>query len=317
MNDLNAVKQVRRSVPAMTPQAERAARDRLLAAARESRPRPGRPRLPRLAWRMATAAVLAVVVGLTWVATREDGTAPVASVRALGERAAGAAEGGPDPGTSRGQWLYIKERNAAPGAYSGYGVDASRRIISELWTSVDGRQVAWYDEKGKLLVQGTHPGLGAADLAEEPVTPESVLDRLRAALARVGPVEPGSGEPPPSVDERLFQAIYQLMGEQALPPKVRAALFRALPTIAGVQVTPDAVDADGRHGVAFSYTGDWARYDLILSPGDYRYLGVYGVSVADRTFTWTGGGVEVPAGTPVTWSARLTTGVVDEPGRRP
>ncbi|MFI7469047.1 CU044_5270 family protein [Nonomuraea sp. NPDC049646] len=319
MDDLNAVRRVRRPVPAMTPQAESAARARLLTAVRTPvrtpvRTAPPRRRPARPVWRLATAAVLAVLAGLGWAATREPEATPVASVQQLSEWAADAAEDAPGPGARGDQWLYVKELNAAPGAYSGYGVDTSRRITSEVWTSVDGKKIAWYDDKGKLLVQYTHPGIGAAELAAEPVTPETVTDRLMAALR---PLDASAGDPPPPMNERLFQAIYQLMGEQALPPRVRAALFRALPAIEGVQVTPDAVDAGGRHGVAFSYTGDWARHDLILSPGDYRFLGTYGVSVTDRTFTWTGGSADVPAGTPVTWTARLGTEVVDEPGRRP
>lgn len=54
--------------------------------------------------------------------------------------------------------------------------------------------------------------------------------------------------PLPSMDERLFQAVYQLMGTQALPPEVRAALFRGLATIPGVSFTEDVADADGRRG---------------------------------------------------------------------
>ncbi|MEV0386669.1 CU044_5270 family protein [Nonomuraea sp. NPDC050643] len=312
MNDLDSVKRLRRSTPTMTPQAEQAARARLLAAMREPAPR----RLPRRrpAWRPAIAAALTVVVGGTWVATREPVMTPVADVRELSERAADAAERSPDPGTRTGQWLYIKELKAAHDKYSGYGVSTSKRVTWEQWTSVDGKKVASFDEKGRLDNQFTHPGIGAAQLAKEPVTPETVLDRLRAVLA---PLNSAGGDPLPAMNELLFQSIYQLMGEQALPPEVRAALFRALPTIEGVTVIQDATDAGGRRGIAFSHTGDWARYDLILSSEDYRFLGTYGESVIDKTFTWTGGKADVPAGTPVTWTAQLETALVNEPGQRP
>ncbi|MFI6509603.1 sigma factor [Streptosporangium sp. NPDC050855] len=121
-----------------------------------------------------------------------------------------------------------------------------------------------------------------------------------------------------SREQRLFQAIYQLMGEQALSPEVRAALFRALPLIEGVTVRPDAVDAEGRHGIAFSHTDDWARYELILSPDDFRYLGTYGVTVADRTMRYTNvDPIFVPAGTPLVLSAQLETHLVDKAGQRP
>ncbi|MEU7895597.1 hypothetical protein AB0B45_22420 [Nonomuraea sp. NPDC049152] len=110
-------------------------------------------------------------------------------------------------------------------------------------------------------------------------------------------------------------AILRLMGGQALVPEVRVALFRALPMIEGVSVKPDAVDAAGRHGVAFVYTGDWERFEIIVSSEDYRFLGTYGESVADRTFPSEKVGT-VKAGTPLVWSAQLETKVVDKPGLR-
>lgn len=86
--------------------------------------------------------------------------------------------------------------------------------------------------------------------------------------------------------------------------------------VPGVSVKQDAVDAAGHHGIALVHTGPWERFELILSPQDYRFLGTYGETVADRTFT-AGQRLEVKAGTPVVWSARLAAGIVDRPGERP
>ncbi|WP_084963815.1 CU044_5270 family protein [Thermoactinospora rubra] len=319
MDELTAVRRLREHIPAMTPEAEEAARTRLLAAVRDKpglaaawdKPRPARP---RLRWRLAVAAALAVLVGTGIVVTRgRPDIAPVAGVRELGERAARAAERGPSPIAHPDQWYYVKELQASParGGY-GYARDLHRREIFEQWISVDGKRVAWEQGSGGLLIQGTHPGIGAAELAREPVTPETVLDRIRQALADV----PEQAEF--SEDQRLFQAIYQLMGEQMLPPEVRSALFRALPTIPGVTVTHDVPDADGRRGIAFSRADGWARYDLILDPSDYSFLGTYGVAVSDRTFHPVNvGPVHVKAGTPLTWSARLDIQIVDKAGERP
>jgi hypothetical protein len=100
------------------------------------------------------------------------------------------------------------------------------------------------------------------------------------------------------------------------PAEVRAALYRALPLIGGVTVRQDAVDAAGRHGVAFAYTGTWQRSEIIVSTDDYRFLGTYGEAVADRTFPSEKVGT-VRAGTPLAWTAYLESGVVDRPGVRP
>ncbi|MFI7700991.1 hypothetical protein [Nonomuraea sp. NPDC049480] len=52
-----------------------------------------------------------------------------------------------------------------------------------------------------------------------------------------------------------------------------------------------------------------------MSSDGYRFLGTYGESVADRTFPSDKVGT-VKAGTPLGWTARLETRVVDQPGNR-
>ncbi|GAA4232451.1 hypothetical protein FHR32_002145 [Streptosporangium album] len=314
---MNTIKDFRRDTPPMTAQAESAARARLLAVARE----PERRRAPRLGRRLgrrlAVAGALAVTVGTgVVVATdRPRAVIPVASVQELGERAAQAAYDDRGQVPNPGQWLYIRELQAPQSKDESYGVDVSQRVVWEQWTSVDGKQIAGLFPNGKLLVQGNHPGLGAADLARQPVTPEGVLTKIRQKLEGMHMV--WATGPAPSMDEQLFQAVYQLMDTQALPPEVRAALFRGLATIPGVSFTEDVSDADGRRGVAFSHTGESGRYDLILDPVDFRFLGTYGVTVKDRTTDYTDAPNQVvKAGTPLTLTARLETKVVDGPGQK-
>jgi hypothetical protein len=311
---MSTIKDFRRDTPPMTARAENTARARLLAAAREPEPRNGLRRAPRLGRRLAIAGALAVAVGTGVVVARDQPrVVSVASVQELGERAAQAAYDDRGQVPNPGQWLYIKELQAPQPEDGGLGVDVSKRIVGEQWTSVDGKQIASLID-GKLLVQGNHPELGAADLAQQPITPERVLAKIRQKLEDMRIV---SATPLPSMDERLFQAAYQLMGTQALPPEVRAALFRGLATIPGVNFTENVVDADGRRGVAFSYTGKWARYDLILDPVDFRFLGTYGVTVKDRTTDYTDAPNRViKAGTPLTLTSQLESKVVDGPGQK-
>ncbi|MEQ4715506.1 hypothetical protein [Nonomuraea sp. B19D2] len=96
-------------------------------------------------------------------------------------------------------------------------------------------------------------------------------------------------------EEQIFQTISRLLSDQPLVADVRAALFRALPTIHGVSVKQDAIDAAGRHGVAFVYMGASERYEIIVSTQDYRFLGTYGESVAERTFDLPGGATRTAA----------------------
>ncbi|WP_371781507.1 CU044_5270 family protein [Streptosporangium subroseum] len=313
---MSTIKDFRRDTPPMTARVENTARARLLAAAREPEPRNGLRRAPRLGWRLAIAGALAVAVGTGVVVARDQPRAvSVASVQELGERAAQAAYDDrgqvPDPG----QWLYIRELQAPQAEDGGYGVDVSKRAVWEQWTSADGKQAATLSPNGKPFVTGSYPGLGAADLAQRPITPEGVLAKIRQKLEDMHLVS--ATGPLPSMDQRLFQAVYQLMGTQALPPEVRAALFRGLTTIPGVSFTENVADADGRRGVAFSHTGESARYDLILDPVDFRFLGTYGVTVKDRATDYTDAPNHViKAGTPLTLTSRLEAKVVNGPGQK-
>ncbi|MEV8637253.1 CU044_5270 family protein [Streptosporangium sp. NPDC051023] len=300
----------------MTQKAEDAARARLLAAMREPTPEPKRAR-PRMVWRLALAGALVVTIGTGVIVTRqgEPAMTPVASVQELSERAARAAENDPTPPARAGQWLYIKELQAKPVGGTSMAVDLTQRASREQWTSVDGKKMAWRQENGKLLIQGTYPGISSADLAAKPITPEGVLEKVRAPLVKEKVIL--SDGPIPSPEEKLFRAVLQLMEEQALVPEVRAALFRALPSIPGVTVKQDVRDAAGRQGVAFGYSGDWAHYDLILDPTDFRYLGTYGFTMKDRTFEYDDvGRVDVPANTVLVLSAQLEKKVVDKPGEK-
>ncbi|GAA3258038.1 CU044_5270 family protein [Nonomuraea helvata] len=303
---MDEIKNFRGATPTITRHAENAARARLLHAMQEPTPASPRRRTPRLAWRLVLAAALAGAVG-TGAALIGDGgqpaITPVASVRDLGERAARAAATDhyrtvPSPG----KWLYVKETIAPLREEPAPDVDPGRRTTLELWNSVDGRQTALDDGKGRLVIE-PGPGTTAADLAKAPVTPEQMLTRIKAGL---GEAPPGDTSPE---DQRIFETISQLMSGQVLEKDVRAALFRALPMIPGMSIKQDAVDAAGRHGVAFAYTGPEERFEIILNPEDYRYLGTYGESLASRTHP--------KAGVPLVWTAQLEAEIVDKPGARP
>ncbi|MEU8143421.1 CU044_5270 family protein [Nonomuraea sp. NPDC048901] len=322
---MNAIKEFRRNTPAMTAEAADAARARLMTAIHEpgaARPvsaihEPGAVRKPtatrarRLGWRLAVAAALALVVGGTVVALRDQpAMAPVAGVAELGERAARAAENDPTPAPDPGQWLYTKELQLA--GVEG-DVDRDQRDTWERWTSVDGKRSAWY-QGGKLMFQGSAV-MNPAELAKPPVTPAGVITKIKAAILdedRRGPQELNGHVPP----EMLFMEINQLMTEQWLAPDVRAALFRALPTIKGMTVTQDVPVADGRRGVAFSLTDAEARSYLILDPETFRYLGTNSTRLKDRTYKWAGGSKETFKAGTVGLTAQLEAKIVNQPGQR-
>ncbi|MFI6324371.1 CU044_5270 family protein [Nonomuraea sp. NPDC050556] len=320
---MNQIRQFRSSTPVITREAEEAARTRLLNAMHEPTAAPRR-RAPRLAWRLALAASVAVAVGTGLIVIRGvDRTAyvPVASVQDLGELAARAVEDDPVP--APGQWLYVKETlTPFSNEPSTYGAKLDERETLETWTSADGKQVAMDDGEGKLIIEPLPEGLSSADLGQAPVTPEEMLARVDAAVTktpRIPADQPGSNVDTPK-DQLIFEAVRQLMSSQPLAPEVRAALFRALPLIEGVSVKQGAVDAAGRHGVAFVRIGGDERVEIIVSDEDYRFLGFYVELSVDRTWGIKDGqfpGYLAKAGTPLVFGAQLDTRLVDKPGQLP
>ncbi|UBU08352.1 CU044_5270 family protein [Nonomuraea gerenzanensis] len=313
------------ATPAITGEAKEAARTRLLQAIREPVPMspmpplmtPPRRRRPRLAWRLALAASVALAVGAGVLAVSGDeqpATTPVASVRDLGDKAARSAETDPYEITpSPGRWLYVKQTIAPLRKEPEPEVDRDKRMTLETWHSLDGKQIALDNGRGKLVTEEYGPGVTGADLARAPVTPEEMIARIGASVDATPVTEFDDADA--TRQERIFRTISQLLGEQPLVADVRAALFRALPMIQGVSVKQDAIDAAGRHGVAFGYTGAWERSEIIVSAQDYRFLGTYGETVADRTFPISK--MTVRAGTPTVWTANMESRVVDRPGDRP
>lgn len=321
---MDEIRQFRGSTPVITPEAENAARARLLLAMREPTPASAsasvkRWRMPRLAWRLAIAAAAAVAVvgGVTVVrGTDRPATIAVASVQDLGERAAESVLGEVVP--SPGQWLYVKTSLGAQISPPRPELDPVKRETVDRWFSLDGKQLAEPDETGKLvfveLDEFEEPGpvITGRDLAQGPVTPEGVLAKVTEVVEKTpeSPFDDGA-----SRQQLVFEKILELMSGEPLAPEVRAALFRALPMIEGVTLKQDAVDAAGRKGVAFAFTGRWERLEIILNAEDFGFLGTYAEMVVDRTLEHGSVGL-VKAGSITGWSAQLETKVVDKPGLR-
>lgn len=310
---MNAIKEFRRTTPAMTDEAAAAARARLMTAIHEPEVtgKPAATRARRLGWRIVVAAALALAVGGTVVTLRDQpGMAPVAGVAELGERAAQAAEKDPTPAPDPSQWLYTKELQLA--GVEG-DVDRDQRGTWERWTSLDGKRSAWY-QGGKLMFQGSAV-LDPAELADRPVTPAGVIARIKAGILdedRRGPQELNGHVTP----EILFMEINQLISEQWLAPEVRAALFRALPAIKGITVGQDVPVADGRRGVAFSLIDAGARNSLVLDPQSFRYLGTNSTRLHDRTYELADGSKETLKAGMVSLTAQLEARIVNQPGQR-
>jgi len=140
------------------------------------------------------------------------------------------------------------------------------------------RLVCGGDRAGELHAAGAARG-GRLRLRQ----PCKLLARLYATFSAGG--ERPYGRIRLSREEQhraVFGLAADLLRDNLVPPGVQAAIYRALPRIPGVQLQRDAVDAAGRHGVAFARVHDGhVRAEIILDPRTYQYLGWRQIVVKD------------------------------------
>ncbi|WP_344451731.1 hypothetical protein [Actinomadura kijaniata] len=338
MDELTTLRGMRADTPPMTPEAERAARLRLLAAS--PGPERRRRRAPRVVWRLGAVAALAAGAVVAAAVVRDAGSGapgrpspmmPVANVAELGERAARTAESDPGPVAGPRQWTYVRHAYAEPRRY---GVGVTGKVATgEFWVDFTGGGMRTSNGGGGLR---RSPAGSWADLTRYTATDPAALRRQLLAAARAerrAETAPGSGprlrvlsDPAPDprapvTDADVFTLVDALMRLTAPPPRLQAALYRLLPRLEGARLRRGAADVTGRRGVAFTMVTDRGRSvgEIIVSEGDYRYLGSRMVQIpgpAGKDHRSRAGGVPA-TGRVVTWTALLAKGVVDRPGTRP
>jgi hypothetical protein len=306
MNDLQLLHDAWGAPAAPTPAARADARAALLARATPTRPRRLVPRLAVAALALVLAAGLAVLEGT-------DGPeVPVASAAVL-ERAAVAAEGKPFTPPRDDQWIYMEDRVTSS--------DGGEPVIREGWRAVDGTGTAWRDERGRLRVERLRGGKGRPLRAV--VGPLASYDRLAAlptdpdALLRFAYREAKDITGAGLTEHGDVYAIFNgILRDNVLPPDLEAAIFRALKRVP--DVTVERIDVSGRPALVIGQTEDWLREELVLDAETSTYLGERGTVVRDAVIDPEKAGNETGAieqGDRVV-SERLTTAIVDEPGRR-
>jgi len=351
MDELKLLEALRRETPPMTEAAAHSARTRLLAAAAE-RPRPAARRigarrgLVRVGWRVAVATALGVALTVGITVTRdadrsEEGRSPagllpvgVANAAELGERAATVTAAQPDLHPRPHQWTYTETVRATGKDPMPFSAVGARQETTRSWMRIDAKQHA-YEYQGRLHRMPNHqlssvfPWRSFAYVRQLPTDPQALLTRLYATYSP-------AGERPynrrrfsrEEQDQRVFGLVADLLRDNVVPPAVQAAIYRALPSIPGVQLQRGAVDAAGRHGVAFARVYELPsddghiRAEIILDPRTYQYLGWRQVVVNDfvaDSVTIDGRRVRphVAKGTVFDWTARTAAAIVNRPGQRP
>jgi hypothetical protein len=312
-----------------------------LTAARDPRRRLGR----RVAAVAGLAAVLTAAVVAVDTVTHDGRPLTGASASAAEKlnAAADRALRARDPVVRPGQYLYTRTVEETTVTVLGDGrtgtVTYMHRNLYEVWRPAD-----WNGEwmlrrtddaeshvlrpgDGKKLPGGRlpaptttvlrapggdfhHSGGSRTGSWQEP-TPEFMagLPRdPRQLLKRVYADSKDQGNDPQT---EAFVYVTDILRSGVVPADLRAALFRAAALIPGMQVVDDAVNLDGRQGVAVARTGHAGiRTELVFDPGTGQVIGER--QVATRPLS----DLRIPAGTPVEYTA-VTSAVVDRMGQTP
>jgi hypothetical protein len=142
--------------------------------------------------------------------------------------------------------------------------------------------------------------------------------KLEAIILRYN--HTGSMLPTPA--DALFAAIATLLedGEPegvVVPPKLEATFYRILEQVPGVHFENDT-DLAGRHGLGFwNLTEGYIKYEIVIDPATYHYMGSKVVAVKDHTDTGAPGPMLIKAGQVLNWQALLGDAIVQHPGQLP
>jgi len=305
MDEMQIVKGLRSSTPAITAEADDLARARLLAAVHASDGR------RTAVWRVAMAGALAaaVAIGFTVMGTSSEPSADAAVVQVL-DHATRAASARPFTTPRPDQWVYQHVRTFPQHLAA---LDFYR------WTRVGGTLI--YEMLPQSPGKPTRVSTGApmfppqdyATLSTLPTKPSALLGWL-------------SAHRPAGDTTTDFQDLTGILtaGAGLLPPKVEAAIFQAMKKLPGVSVRRGVKDPLGRAAIGVIGTGDGRVGDValnvmvLLDPETYGYLGNESFLSADDVYrTKEGVTKTIKAGTVDDTSAILERGIVNALGQKP
>ncbi|MEV6758904.1 CU044_5270 family protein [Streptomyces sp. NPDC051214] len=263
---------------------------------------------PALIAGAVAASVAAGVLVASPFGDRPAQAAPSAETVRMLEEIAEAARRQPAPKDLRDdQFVYVKSKVAHMSAQADKPGELGPVHQREIWLSVDGLHTEIVHEPANDLdMERLKPELPLPDadsnyrnLQKLPTDPVNMLDWLHK--------ESQGGK---SDDQNAFVLVGDLSYESLMPPKQAAALYLAASKIPGVELIEDAVDAEGRHGVAIAREDDGVREELIFDKRTKQFLGEREVVVEDTPYGAEEGDV-------VGRSAVLDRTVVDKAGQRP
>ena len=268
-------------------------------ARRRRSARTGRRFGPKL---VAVGAVAATIAATAVIALQNVPTSPAArvggssrtSADARGLRLADFASqaAASEPAWQPNQWVYsdILRPQALPKP------GATNPTIS--WTQVDGHQFAYYRDE-KLVIRNEVPYLGQLTSVFEKTVTEGGKYCICCRCRDPGGTASGHREQPgnlPDTEGTAPARHWQLRSVannrddadgHRLPPRLLAAVYGILATDPAVHFDKSVTDNAGQTGVGFYMTEGVWRYEIMINPSTYAYMGVEAVAVATWSQHWT------------------------------
>jgi hypothetical protein len=296
----------------------------------------------------AAAVAAATVIALQNLPARpaaRPGASPRTSADADGLRLASfaAKAAASEPAWQPNQWIYSDVLNSAPGPMKPGG--RSDSVIT--WTQVDNHQFAYYGRigagtSGKLVIRNEVPFLGQKTAAfGQPVTNGDLYSylqslpttpaALRAVIAHnvetyfqkpeLKKITSLFGEPAITGNYGVWYLIQLTLDGTILPPKLLAAVYGILATDPAVHFDKSVTDNVGQTGVGFYVMEGVWKYEIMINPSTYAYMGVDAVAVRSWTRHWTVDGV-THTGIHIKkgqggWTDLVASGIVQRPGQKP
>jgi hypothetical protein len=330
MDDIDLLKQFRKSVPEPGPEIMGAARAAMFAELKDdSTPiATRRLRQPRRnGWRVAlgvAAAAVAVAIALPAILPHGGpGSALPAAAATLHRFARIAAKQPAGAAPQAGQFVYTKSQwvnvNSQISNDPSTTFSVIQPVTREAWIGVDGSgrllettgissfptpadEAAWKaagspdlaeEETSDTAFDPGPEGLYFVDLSELPTDPVALRKVLEARQIEDGPAG----------DAETFTIVGDLLRETYGSPALRAALYEVAASLPGVELVGNTTDASGRPGIAVAYVSNGSRDELIFDPQTAELLGETSVAID--------GNSGVPAGSVLSSSVFLASGVVD------
>ncbi|MFI5618724.1 CU044_5270 family protein [Streptomyces sp. NPDC051567] len=307
-------------------------KDHLMHEVRQNTAAAAERRRRRRAWSvsvpLAAGALAAALAAGLLTGPHPDGEsgpavpgARAATASVLLDRIAGVAAARPAPAVRDDQYIYVAGKVAYSTVQDGDGrLRLEEAGMSHLWSSVDGSRPGRVRQRGKemdVMTMEEVPGTGSGSRPAAPGAGPKVVNPTYRSMESL-PTDPGvllkliydeTRGAGPDPDQEAFVTIGDLLRGQLAPPEVNATLYKAAALIPGVTVVDDAVDANGRHGVAVARTHAGERTEWIFERRTLEFLGERGVLVEDGPRGMSG---QITATTAV-----LIRAVTDRPGQLP